>query len=45
MILVLPATFAEPIALTIKGSGIDAYLGVEIFVGFMYIAAFISRKL
>ncbi|KAI8194925.1 putative transporter MCH2 [Colletotrichum sp. SAR 10_86] len=42
MILVLPATFAEPIALTIKGSGIDAYLGVEIFVGFMYIAAFIS---
>ncbi|KAJ0276176.1 hypothetical protein CBS470a_010930 [Colletotrichum nupharicola] len=42
MILVLPATFAEPIALTIKGSDIDAYLGVEIFVGFMYIAAFIS---
>ncbi|KAF4923298.1 putative transporter MCH2 [Colletotrichum fructicola] len=42
MILVLPATFAEPIALTIKGSGVDAYLGVEIFVVFMYIAAFIS---
>ncbi|WYZ35736.1 hypothetical protein EsH8_X_000383 [Colletotrichum jinshuiense] len=42
MILVIPATFAEPIALTIKGSGIDAYLNVQLFTGFMYMAAFIS---
>ncbi|GJC91114.1 putative transporter MCH2 [Colletotrichum liriopes] len=42
IILVIPATFAEPIALTIKTSGIDAYLNVQLFTGFMYIAAFLS---
>ncbi|OLN97969.1 putative transporter MCH2 [Colletotrichum chlorophyti] len=42
IILVIPATFAQPIALAIKGSGIDAYLNVQLFTGFMYIAAFIS---
>nr|XP_036586238.1 major facilitator superfamily transporter [Colletotrichum truncatum]KAF6796645.1 major facilitator superfamily transporter [Colletotrichum truncatum] len=42
IILVIPATFAEPIALSIKGSGVDAYINVQLFVGFMYIAAFIS---
>ncbi|KAL2879086.1 hypothetical protein SGCOL_005506 [Colletotrichum sp. CLE4] len=42
IILVIPATFAEPIALTIKGSGLNAYLPVQLFTGFMYIAAFIS---
>lgn len=44
MTLVIPATFAEPIALSIKSSGIDAYFNVQLFVGFMYIAAFMSRK-
>lgn len=44
MILVIPATFAEPIALTIKTSGVDAYLNVQLFTGVMYIAAFISSK-
>ncbi|KAL0767128.1 hypothetical protein CaCOL14_010697 [Colletotrichum acutatum] len=42
IILVIPATFAEPIALTIKGSGLNAYLPVQLFTGFMYVAAFIS---
>ncbi|KAF6819002.1 major facilitator superfamily transporter [Colletotrichum musicola] len=42
MTLVLPATFAEPIALSIKSSGIDAYFNVQLFVGFMYIVAFMS---
>ncbi|KAK2007441.1 major facilitator superfamily transporter [Colletotrichum eremochloae] len=42
MILVIPATFAEPIALTIKTSGMDAYLNVQVFTGFMYFAAFLS---
>lgn len=44
IILVIPATFAEPIALTIKGSGLNAYLPVQLFTGFMYVAAFISSK-
>ncbi|KAK1953681.1 major facilitator superfamily transporter [Colletotrichum sublineola] len=42
MILVIPATFAEPIALTIKTSDINAYLNVQMFTGFMYFAAFLS---
>ncbi|TQN69968.1 putative transporter MCH2, partial [Colletotrichum shisoi] len=42
MILVIPATFAEPIALTIKTSGVDAYLNVQLLTGVMYIAAFMS---
>ncbi|TDZ75028.1 putative transporter MCH2 [Colletotrichum trifolii] len=42
MTLVIPATFAEPLALTIKGSGIDAYLGVQVFVGCMFLIAFLS---
>ncbi|KAK1997688.1 MFS general substrate transporter, partial [Colletotrichum falcatum] len=42
IILVIPATFAEPIGLTIKASGMDAYLNVQVFTGFMYIAAFSS---
>ncbi|EFQ34648.1 major facilitator superfamily transporter [Colletotrichum graminicola] len=42
MVLVIPATFAEPIGLTIKTSSIDAYLNVQVFTGFMYIAAFLS---
>lgn len=38
LILVLPSTFSEPIALQIV-DGTGSYLGAQLFVGFMYIAA------
>ncbi|KAF5258494.1 hypothetical protein FOXYS1_10924 [Fusarium oxysporum] len=41
-VLVLPTTFAEPIAVSLKTEGTNAYLEVQLFVGFMYLAAFIS---
>ncbi|KAH6845181.1 major facilitator superfamily domain-containing protein [Chaetomium sp. MPI-CAGE-AT-0009] len=37
---VLPATFAEVIGLSLKTSGIGAYLDVQVFTGVMYIASF-----
>ncbi|KAJ4207026.1 hypothetical protein NW759_014024 [Fusarium solani] len=40
--LVLPTTFAMPIALSLKGKGEYPYLGVQLFTGFSYMAAFIS---
>ncbi|KAM0081318.1 hypothetical protein ACKRZS_006503 [Fusarium odoratissimum] len=40
-VLVLPTTFAEPIAVSLKTEGTNAYLEVQLFVGFMYLAAFI----
>ncbi|KAK4128256.1 MFS general substrate transporter [Parathielavia appendiculata] len=42
LVLVLPATFAEVIALRLKTSGAGAYLNVQAFTGTMYIAAFMS---
>lgn len=42
IILVLPTTFAQPIALAIKRPGPDGYLRVQLLAGFMYIGAFIS---
>ncbi|KXS93828.1 hypothetical protein AC579_10627 [Pseudocercospora musae] len=38
LIIVLPCTFSEPIALEIVG-GTGSYLGAQLFVAFMYIAA------
>ncbi|WJG35420.1 major facilitator superfamily transporter [Fusarium oxysporum Fo47] len=45
IVLVLPTTFAEPIAVSLKTEGTNAYLEVQLFVGFMYLAAFISMWL
>ncbi|KAK4154025.1 major facilitator superfamily domain-containing protein [Chaetomidium leptoderma] len=42
LVLVLPATFAEVIALSLRTSGITAYLDVQAFTGAMYIASFFS---
>ncbi|KAG7126912.1 transporter MCH2 like protein [Verticillium longisporum] len=42
LVLVFPATFAQPIALVIKQPGADGYLGVQLLTGFMYIISFIS---
>ncbi|KAK4101754.1 MFS general substrate transporter [Parathielavia hyrcaniae] len=42
LVLVLPATFAEVIALRLKTSGVGAYLHVQAFTGTMYMAAFMS---
>ena len=44
LVLVLPGTFAEVIALSIKKPGVDGYLGIQLFAGLMYIAAFICSK-
>ncbi|EGP91942.1 unnamed protein product [Zymoseptoria tritici ST99CH_1A5] len=38
LVIVLPCTFSEPIALEIV-SGTGSYLGTQLFVGFMYFAA------
>lgn len=40
LVLVLPATFAEVIGLSLKKSGPRAYLDVQVFTGFMYMGAF-----
>ncbi|KAM0322549.1 hypothetical protein ACHAQA_009396 [Verticillium albo-atrum] len=42
LVLVFPATFAQPIALLIKQPGPDGYLGPQLLTGFMYIVSFIS---
>lgn len=44
-ILVIPTTFAQPIALAIKGSGPKAYLGVQILTALAFIAAFLPSTL
>lgn len=41
LVLVLPATFAEVIGLSLKTSGRNAYLNVQLFTGFMYTGAFV----
>lgn len=38
LVIVLPCTFSEPIALEIVG-GTGEYLGAQLFAGFMYVAA------
>lgn len=38
LVIVLPSTFSEPIALEIV-AGTGEYLGAQLFVGFMYVAA------
>lgn len=42
LVLVLPATFAEVIALSLRTSGVDGYINVQLLAGSMYIASFIS---
>ncbi|KAI0866403.1 major facilitator superfamily domain-containing protein [Xylaria cubensis] len=41
IVLVLPATFAEVIGLSLRTSGTWGYRDVQLFTGFMYIGAFI----
>jgi hydrogenase maturation factor HypE len=38
LVIVLPCTFSEPIALEIVG-GTGEYIGAQLFTGFMYVAA------
>lgn len=44
LVLVLPATFAEAIAVELKKPGVDGYINVQIFTGIMYLASFLSSK-
>ncbi|KAK3906835.1 major facilitator superfamily domain-containing protein [Staphylotrichum tortipilum] len=41
LVLVLPSTFAEVIGLSLRTSGIHAYLNVQAFTGTMYIVSFL----
>ncbi|KAJ9157310.1 MFS general substrate transporter [Pleurostoma richardsiae] len=40
LVLVLPATFAEVIGLSLRKSGVNGYLDVQMFSGVLFIAAF-----
>ena len=40
LVLVLPATFAEAVGLSLKNPGPHGYLDNQLFIGIMYIAAF-----
>jgi hypothetical protein len=43
LVLAFPTTFGEPVAVSLKTDDITyPYIGVQLFVGFMYFAAFIS---
>ncbi|KAK0656417.1 major facilitator superfamily domain-containing protein [Cercophora newfieldiana] len=42
LVLVLPSTFAEVIALALKNPGVNGYVDVQIFAGLMYAASFLS---
>lgn len=44
LVLVLPATFAEVIGLSLVTPGRNGYLHVQIYTGCMFIAAFVCRK-
>lgn len=46
LVLVLPATFAEVIGLSLRkpSGGVNGYIDVQVYTGFMYMAAFVSRK-
>ncbi|KAI0399678.1 major facilitator superfamily domain-containing protein [Xylaria palmicola] len=41
IVLILPATFAEVIGLSLRGPGAWGYRDVQLFTGFMYVGAFI----
>ena len=41
LIFVLPAAFAEPVALAIKSGTRRGYLGVQLLTGLMFIASFL----
>lgn len=42
LILVLPATFAEVIGLSLREPGINGYIDVQLFTAIMFLVAFIS---
>ncbi|KAK4110570.1 MFS general substrate transporter [Canariomyces notabilis] len=42
LVLVLPATFSEVIALSLRSTGVAGYINVQVFTGTMYIASFLS---
>lgn len=44
MVLVLPATFAEVIGISLVTPGRDGYLHVQVYTGFMFLAAFVFSK-
>lgn len=44
LVLVLPATFAEVIGLSLVNPGRNGYLDVQIYTGCVFTAAFISCK-
>lgn len=44
LVLVLPATFAEVIGLSLVEPGTDGYLHVQVYTGAMFISAFAARK-
>jgi hypothetical protein len=41
LVLVIPATFAEVIGLSLRQSGSWGYRDVQLFAGFMYVGAFV----
>lgn len=45
LVMVLPATFAEVIGLSLVTPGKDGYLHVQVYTGAMFIAGFVCRKL
>lgn len=45
LVMVLPATFAEVIGLSLVTPGRDGYLHVQVYTGAMFVAAFASRKI
>lgn len=45
LVLVLPATFAEVIGLSLVTPGKNGYLHVQIYTGCMFTTAFVFRKL
>ena len=42
VILTIPGIFSEVISLSLKTPGINAYLPVQLFTGFVFLASFIS---
>lgn len=44
LVLVLPATFAEVIGLSLVEPGKDGYLHVQVYTGAMFVTAFAARK-
>lgn len=45
LVLVLPATFAEVIGLSLVVPGKDGYLHVQVYTGCMYLASFVFSEL